>query len=601
MHSNACLPGYFVRQAAAAADGADERSKPTMRFYCDKCPVGWISTGGPFAANPQCHPCPTGSSTAVAGSRLCDVCLLGYAGIRCLPCAKGFYGGGGNVSTALKCTPCPPGYTTATTGATTLQQRVPTSDPCAGKTCNRHGSCSAGRCSCVGGWTGENYPCVGRTCSFHGVCEAGACSCDPFWAGTNCEIPDPCMNKDCSFHGQCSKGVCKCDLGWTGANCQTEATIAIIPTEGGSASIPGVVSVTAPAGTFIDGSHSVNAVMAFASTVSIAAPLVGAAHALYGISAYSTNMVTITVKENTQPTKPFTVTLFTGDGNPWTNTTKLAAADQLSVMYLNDWNPSADGINGRFTVEVLLVASGVVASSAASISVELPAHAFRRVLSGTNVQYIANVMLAASSSPWASARRRSLLAEEDLELDLALLPGTQAAAAANAQEEHTQAGNTAAALSTALCQGWPIVLPFGPNVSFTTLAGFGETVVASNSSTGNDMQFLPGPDLVPAILEVFAAHTGQVYDIAEHPYLGRYIVLQSDPIRPGGTLYAPVAAAAGVAVGTKLAAGDKLGTLLPTADGSKPALHFVYAVPVAPATAYTAVDPSGCFLAPLWH
>lgn len=381
----------------------------------------------------------------------------------------------------------------------------------------------------------------------------------------------------------------------------TEATIAIIPTEGGSASIPGVVSVTAPAGTFIDGSHSVNAVIAFASTVSIAAPLVGAAHALYGISAYSTNMVTITVKENTQPTKPFTVTLFTGDGNPWTNTTKLAAADQLSVMYLNDWNPSADGINGRFTVEVLLVASGVVAPSAASISVELPAHAFRRVLSGTNVQYIANVMLAASSSPWASARRRSLLAEEDLELDLALLPGTQPAAAANAQEEHTQAGNTAAALSTALCQGWPIVLPFGPNVSFTTLAGFGETVVASNSSTGNDMQFLPGPDLVPAILEVFAAHTGQVYDIAEHPYLGRYIVLQSDPIRPGGTLYAPVTAAAGVAVGTKLAAGDKLGTLLPTADGSTPALHFVYAVPVAPATAYTAVDPSGCFIAPLWH
>jgi hypothetical protein len=65
----ACLPGFSVRQAAAVSTVTEHGS---MRYHCDKCPVGYISTGGPFAAKVQCHPCPAGSSTAAPGSRLCD-------------------------------------------------------------------------------------------------------------------------------------------------------------------------------------------------------------------------------------------------------------------------------------------------------------------------------------------------------------------------------------------------------------------------------------------------------------------------------------------------------------------------------------------------
>jgi hypothetical protein len=87
-----------------------------------------------------------------------------------------------------------------------------------------------------------------------------------------------------------------------------------------------------------------------------------------------------------------------------------------------------------------------------------------------------------------------------------------------------------------------------------------------------------------------------VTEVAEHPYLGPYVVLQGDFSNPGGTLYAPVVAEQGVFVGKKLTAGTKLGTLQTTPGSDAPTLHFVYAVPVAPATAYTAVDPSSCFL-----
>jgi hypothetical protein len=301
-----------------------------------------------------------------------------------------------------------------------------------------------------------------------------------------------------------------------------EATIPIIPRQGGSASIPGVVSVTAPGDTFIDASHSVNAVIAFASTVSIAAPLMGAASALYYISAFSTNMVTVTIKENTQPTKPFSVTLFTGSGNPWTNNTKLTAADQLSVMFLNNWDPTAGGVGGRFTTEVLLDVARATAADAASTTVALPAHAFRRVLSGTKVQYVASVMLAASRNPRASARRRSLLAEQVIESGsmapsigipsrgAAGLNPEAAAVAAGDQAAPAAAGSApanptsaVAAETTSPCLGLPLVPPFGAGVVLVTLDPFGETVVASNSSTGFDAQYLPGPELVATSLLIY--------------------------------------------------------------------------------------------------
>ncbi len=100
-------------------------------------------------------------------------------------------------------------------------------DPCAGVSCNGHGSCVGGGCQCTGGWSGSNCgtppaPCAGVNCNGHGSCVGGGCQCTGGWSGSNCSTPpDPCAGVNCNGHGSCAGGGCQCTGGWSGSNCST--------------------------------------------------------------------------------------------------------------------------------------------------------------------------------------------------------------------------------------------------------------------------------------------------------------------------------------------------------------------------------------------
>ena len=97
---------------------------------------------------------------------------------------------------------------------------------CADPTCGGHGTCQAGTCTCVGGYSdaacGTYDACFGMTCSQHGSCSGGSCVCESgAYTGALCQNYDPCFGVDCGdpAHGTCQNGACQCAAGYTGTLC----------------------------------------------------------------------------------------------------------------------------------------------------------------------------------------------------------------------------------------------------------------------------------------------------------------------------------------------------------------------------------------------
>ncbi len=100
-------PGHGIFSA-----GEPDPWAPTARsasLSAKPCPVGYQSTGdvvGQVTTNPTCTPCPSGTSTAAAGSETCDVCATGFGMANgtstCTLCGFGSF----NPGSAPACSSC---------------------------------------------------------------------------------------------------------------------------------------------------------------------------------------------------------------------------------------------------------------------------------------------------------------------------------------------------------------------------------------------------------------------------------------------------------------------------------------------------------------
>jgi hypothetical protein len=120
-------------------------------------------------------------------------------------------------------------------------------DPCAGKTCSGHGTCSGGVCTCDIGFYAPDcsWPCPTNFCTQQQVTSGDYCadlktlntcsvkgSC-VIVTSTQCTVGQGCLPgtnqcdkacpNDCSGHGACYAGYCGCSPGWTGLDCSTPA------------------------------------------------------------------------------------------------------------------------------------------------------------------------------------------------------------------------------------------------------------------------------------------------------------------------------------------------------------------------------------------
>ncbi len=208
-----------------------------------------------------------GTCTVVNDAASC-ACSTGWTGATCNTCATGY--------TGALCNSCDTanGYV-----ASTLVPGTCIADPCAGQTCNGHGTCGvvndAASCTCSAGYTGtlcaacdtaNGYvasnatpgtcilnPCAGNTCSGHGTCgidsaDAPVCACTTGYTGTACDtcnaaidyiastlvpgncILNPCPSVGaCSGHGSClvvnDAASCTCTTGYTGTLCAACDTV----------------------------------------------------------------------------------------------------------------------------------------------------------------------------------------------------------------------------------------------------------------------------------------------------------------------------------------------------------------------------------------
>ncbi len=203
-----------------------------------------------------------GTCTVVNDAASC-ACATGWTGSTCNTCATGY--------TGAACDTCDTanGYVASIATPSTCIL-----DPCAGQTCNGHGTCSlsatdTAQCTCTTGYTGtlcaacdtaNGYvasiatpgtcildPCAGNTCSGHGTCgldpaDAPVCACTTGYTGTACDACDtandyipstvtmgtcilnPCPTTGaCSGHGTCvvvaDAASCTCTTGYTGTLC----------------------------------------------------------------------------------------------------------------------------------------------------------------------------------------------------------------------------------------------------------------------------------------------------------------------------------------------------------------------------------------------
>lgn len=76
------------------------------------------------------------------------------------------------------------------------------------------GTCEGGRCKSA---------CEGVTCNNHGTCNNGACTCDRGWSSpaNGCKTEDKCITNNITCtHGSCSGGTCNCaNTGFMGDRC----------------------------------------------------------------------------------------------------------------------------------------------------------------------------------------------------------------------------------------------------------------------------------------------------------------------------------------------------------------------------------------------
>mmetsp|Transcript_93140 Transcript_93140/g.267984 ORF Transcript_93140/g.267984 Transcript_93140/m.267984 type:complete len:1359 (-) Transcript_93140:17-4093(-) len=118
------------------------------------------------------------------------------------------------------------------------QREAPDPHTCTEETCNGHGVCLAGACSCYDGWAGRTcnffvertvdvLPAVLASsrdgcrhgCSGHGLCQAGLCECHDGWTGSDCATERMCRDNCNSPSGWCVDGHCVCANGFAGATC----------------------------------------------------------------------------------------------------------------------------------------------------------------------------------------------------------------------------------------------------------------------------------------------------------------------------------------------------------------------------------------------
>ena len=87
-------------------------------------------------------------------------------------------------------------------------------DPCDNITCNGHGSCSDGACTCTDNYYGENCENAPLSCQNGGTwdTEGHECNCVNGYSGNVCQTePDQCYDVTCGSGASCIDGECQCD------------------------------------------------------------------------------------------------------------------------------------------------------------------------------------------------------------------------------------------------------------------------------------------------------------------------------------------------------------------------------------------------------
>ena len=60
------------------------------------------------------------------------------------------------------------------------------------------------------------------SCELHGTCDRGICTCGDGYSGDAClALVDECFEVDCGSQGSCSRGLCVCGEGYSGVHCET--------------------------------------------------------------------------------------------------------------------------------------------------------------------------------------------------------------------------------------------------------------------------------------------------------------------------------------------------------------------------------------------
>jgi hypothetical protein len=147
-------------------------------------------------------------------------------------------------------------------------------DACDTVQCGMNGKCSAGVCTCTGGWSGDRCaigPCDAANCDpTHSTCSNSAftlragsdiqavCPCVGGYTGAQCRTPPACAQLTCVNGGDlvnvqlgantCT-GSCACRGDWTGANCQT---CGLKCRNGGVANADCTACTSCPKGTYGD-------------------------------------------------------------------------------------------------------------------------------------------------------------------------------------------------------------------------------------------------------------------------------------------------------------------------------------------------------------
>jgi hypothetical protein len=227
-----CSPCKAPTNATATCDGSACQSKCRGGFH--DCGGACKDDKSVASCGPSCSPCPAPAGTrSTCNGGVCDFeCTSGHkCNGACQQCcnasdcpAQANHAAACNGGICQYTDTCVPDQMCAADTACQTWR-----SGCAGgsRQCNpvdkpngtRCGSgASAGNCSggtCVSA-------CAGVTCNGHGSCAAGLCTCTGGWTGATCQVPpDLCMGVDCGAHGSCTGGACVCRDEHAGGRCQS--------------------------------------------------------------------------------------------------------------------------------------------------------------------------------------------------------------------------------------------------------------------------------------------------------------------------------------------------------------------------------------------